>query len=255
MRPHASSAALPPDKAKLAAALRADLARLIALRTAIASNPADAIDRRRLRAWQAARLSRTYADLLASPRYRPAAEFFLSDLYGAHDPSRREADMAQVVPVFARMMPVGALRTISLAVHLDMLSEEMDRAIVLALRGEGGPGALEALEEARYAQAFRGAGAQAGRREQIALTGEIGASLDRLTKLPAIGTAVRFMRVPAAAMGFSELHGFLDRGFRAFRNMGDASVFLATVRRRESAILERLLAGDPQPFALRPEKD
>ncbi len=36
-----------------------------------------------LQRWQSARLARTYADLLASPRYRPAAAFFLDELYGS----------------------------------------------------------------------------------------------------------------------------------------------------------------------------
>ncbi len=34
-----------------------------------------------LRAWQSQRLARTYADLLADPRYRPACEFFLENIY------------------------------------------------------------------------------------------------------------------------------------------------------------------------------
>lgn len=246
--------ALPADKAALAESLRADLARLIALRAAIASNPADAADRRRLRAWQAARLAQTYADLVANPRYRPATDFFLNDLYGARDPSRRDADMAQVVPMFARMLPVGALRTVVLAVRLEALSEELDRALVLALREEGGPDALSALDEPRYARAFRRAGTRAGREAQIAVTGEIGVALDRLTKLPALGTALRFMRGPASAMGVSELHEFLERGFRAFRHMGDPSRFLQTIRSRETAMLAQLFAGDPQSAAVKPER-
>jgi hypothetical protein len=246
--------ALPADKAALAEALRADLARLIAQRASIASDPADAADRRRLRAWQAARLARTYADLLANPRYRPAADFFLSDLYGARDPSRRDADMAQVVPLFARMLPVLALRTVVLAVRLEALSEELDRAIIVALREEGGPEALAALDEARYAGAFRRAGTRGGREAQIAVTGEIGAALDRLTKLPALGTALRFMRGPASAIGVSELHQFLERGFRAFRHMGDSSRFLQTIRSRETAILVQLYAGEARPFAVQLER-
>src|SRR5512135_1888664 len=34
-----------------------------------------------LRAWQAGRLAKTYADLMADKRTRPAGEFFLSDIY------------------------------------------------------------------------------------------------------------------------------------------------------------------------------
>ena len=44
--------------------------------------------RQRLRAWQAVRLARTHADLLASPSMGPAATFFLTDLYGSKDLTR-----------------------------------------------------------------------------------------------------------------------------------------------------------------------
>ncbi len=42
-----------------------------------------------LNAWQAERLARTYADLRVDPRYKPATEFFLSDLYGPKDFTER----------------------------------------------------------------------------------------------------------------------------------------------------------------------
>ncbi len=43
-----------------------------------------------LRRWQSARLARTYADLLQNARYRPAAEFFLDELYGNGDLGQRD---------------------------------------------------------------------------------------------------------------------------------------------------------------------
>lgn len=58
-----------------------------------------------LQSWQSARLARTYADLLASPRYRPAAEFFLDELYGNRDLRQREHDLARIVPVMTRVLP------------------------------------------------------------------------------------------------------------------------------------------------------
>jgi hypothetical protein len=56
----------------------------------------------RLKEWQAARLARSYADLLASKRYNPAAEFFLSDLYGPKDFRSRDEELARVVPIMVR---------------------------------------------------------------------------------------------------------------------------------------------------------
>ncbi|WP_297114124.1 hypothetical protein [Thermomonas sp.] len=48
-----------------------------------------------LQAWQAQRLQRSFAGFLADPARRPAAQFFLTDLYGEHDFSQRDADIAR----------------------------------------------------------------------------------------------------------------------------------------------------------------
>jgi hypothetical protein len=59
---------------------------------------------------------------------------------------------------------------------------------------------------------------------------------------------MELMRGPAHLAGLAELYDFLERGLRAFRQMDGAERFLETVRGRESAILERLFAGTPDPF-------
>src|SRR6476659_9315324 len=57
-----------------------------------------------LRQWQAKRLGESFKDFLANPRMRPAAEFFLSDLYGDRDFSARDRDAARVLPLMARLL-------------------------------------------------------------------------------------------------------------------------------------------------------
>ena len=233
---------LSADKAALAAELRADLARAIAMRAAARASAADHADRTRLRAFQAGRLARTYADLLASPRYGPAAEFFLAELYGAKDRAERDETISRVVPVLSRMLPAGAVRALAVAVRLEALSEELDHALVGALRAEGG---LEALDAARYARAWKRCANRPARERQLALIVEAGQVLDRLTKMTTVGIALRLMRGPAHAAGFGDVQDFLEGGFKAFAHMGDATEFLGTIRTREAAVAERLFAGRP----------
>ena len=59
---------------------------------------------------------------------------------------------------------------------------------------------------------------------------------------------LHMMKGPAEMWGLSHLHHFLQRGFDAFAGMGGARDFLATIRRRESTINQRLFARDPDPF-------
>ena len=154
-----------------------------------------------VRALQADRLARTYPDLLASPRYGPAATFFLSDLYGPKDFTARDEEVARILPTMTRMLPGGRARD--------------DRARGRAGRARRGarpagrrascagcdPGA-RALEisEAAYADGLsRHRTSTTERERQIALTGRIGAALDRLARKPLLGGALRLMEAPAYA--------------------------------------------------------
>src|SRR5439155_18559345 len=83
---------------------------------------------------------------------------------------------------------------------------------------------------------------------QIRLVGEIGRGIAEFVQKPLIRTGLRMMRHPARLSGLSALHDFLERGFVAFRKMGDASEFLSTIGTRERALMEELLAGKAVPI-------
>ena len=201
----------------------------------------------RLKEWQAARLARTYADLLASPRYRPAAAFFLSDLYGPKDFRTRDEELARVVPIMVHVLPARALLTLLEAVKMDTLSESLDSAMVHALRALG---KNRAIDWAAYVAAYRACGRRKDRELQIALCDKIGKTLDRLTRLPLIRISLRLMSGPAHLSALGALHTFLQDGFDAFSFMKGADEFLAIVTERETALMQELFTN---PDARLPE--
>ena len=218
------------------------LGRVIALRAELDS---DAQHKKRwlaLKQWQIKRLRSTYADLLAVDRYRSAAEFFLDELYGAHDVDRRDSEAQKVAPKLAGLLPARAVNALLLAVQLEEIAErfdiEMARIIELP------------ISERNYAEAYRATGTEAERVGQIELADRIGKALEKLAKVPMLSTMLHMMKAPAAMWGLSHLHRFLERGFDAFVRMRGAREFLQTINRREVAINERLFAGDPDPFRL-----
>lgn len=189
----------------------------------------------RLKEWQAARLARTYADLLASERYNPAAEFFLSDLYGPKDFRSRDEELARVVPIMVRVLPARALMTLLEAVKMDTLSESLDTDMVLALRKAG---RSRDIDWPAYVAAYRTCGRRKDREQQIALIDKIGKTLDRLTRMPLIRYSLKLMNGPAHLAGLGALHSFLQRGFDAFSDMKGADEFLAIVTERETALMK-----------------
>ena len=222
------------DKDAIGKELAECIAEARELRAARASDP-EAADYPLLKQWQADRLARTYADLLASERYAPAAGFFLSDLYGPKDFRGRDDELARVVPVMVRVLPARALFTLLEAVKMDTLSESLDTDMVRALRAAG---RSHAIDWEAYVAAYRACGRRADREQQIALVDKIGTTLDRLTHIPLIRISLRIMEGPAYLAGLSALHSFLQRGFDAFSEMQGADEFLAIVTTRETAMMK-----------------
>jgi hypothetical protein len=219
----------------------ADLKRFLAeardLRLAAAADPVRGQRRDRLRAWQAARLAKTHADLLASPQFNIAATFFLSDLYGPKDFSERDTEMEKVLPIMTTMLPVSGLRTLLLAVEVDALSERFDAEMVVVLGKRLDQDGL-ALDD--YAAAYRQVGDREGRELQIRLIGETGEALDALAHKTFAGAALKLMHGPAQLAGLGELHAFLERGFNAFRSLRRADEFLETIVQRERELMVSL---------------
>ncbi len=231
----------PSDPADAPASLRRHLEQLKRLRGAEArsGSPPRLLE---LKAWQAARLARTYADLAADPRYGRATAFFLDDLYGTKDFSSRDDALLRIYPVLVRTLPDSAVEAAALAIEVDALSEDLDRRLAARL-GAG------RLDQAAYAKAYRESGTREERLRQIELIDAVGRQLDRLVVKPLVYATLKLMRRPARMAGMQDLQTFLEHGFEAFRHMGGAEHFLSTISQRETAILNRLFSGEPSPFS------
>jgi hypothetical protein len=216
------------------------LAEVAALRARRDSSPAWADKLRQVKEFQHRRFEATYADLLVQPRYARAAQFFLQELYGPGDFSARDQQFARVVPALVRLFPDDIVVTVALLSQLHALSEKLDNEMADSLQGAPNDAPLSPHS---YAQAWRRVGQPARREEQIALTLQVGAALDRFTRKTLLRQSLRLMRVPARRAGLGALQTFLEAGFDTFRDMGGADYFLDTVARRERALAAELFAG------------
>jgi hypothetical protein len=225
-------------------ALIRELAHVALLHDERRAKPGLALALEQLGTWQSLRLAQTYADLDAQPRYANAIEFFETDLYGGTDFSRRDADLARVVPILVRTLPERVIATIAQAMELNTLSQELDRALLARL-----PSVDQPFTVAEYCRAYRLMGNRPGRERQLSLIIDIGGALDRFVRMPLLHAALVMMRQPARLVGMLVLHAFLERGFTAFRNMNGADEFLATIRARETELMNAIFDGDNAPFA------
>jgi hypothetical protein len=222
-------------------ACRRELEAVVKLRHAAKKCSATGAAMAALKAYQSQRMAITHADLLAAPDTNAAARFFLDDLYGPKDFTKRDADIERIIPLSEHILPTSALQTIAEAVTLDALSETMDNAMAARLG--------ERFTEEDYIASYREVTSRADRERQIAHVRSLGASLCGLVRKPLLGSTLKIMRGPARLANLGELHDFLERGFAAFRGMRDAAGFVSTIVTRETAIMEAIYAGRKRPFA------
>jgi hypothetical protein len=198
-----------------------------------------------IKQYQAQRFERTYADWSAKPDAAAACRFFLHELYGTRDFSSRDAQFARIVPAMTRLFPDELVATVQSLSALHALSETMDHA--MAQHDALVPPSIGAVP---YVQAWQRTGQPHRRAEQIDLMFAVGTTLSVFTRRPSLRRTLKFMRVPAAAAGLSNLQGFLEQGFEAFAKLQDPASFLRDVASRERALADRLFTVPSDELAV-----
>lgn len=202
-----------------------------------------------IKRFQARRFSGTYADLLSSGPYAPAARFFLEELYSDRDYADRDAQFARIANAVEKMFPRDVAETAAGLARLHALTESLDHGMARAGR------LTDDADAAGYVRAWKNVGRREDRLLQLETVLSIGAELSRLTRTPGLRLMLKMMRGPASAAGMSSLQRFLEAGFDTFGSVaktpGGAERFLSTIREREQRWM--LLLFDAGPVACETE--
>ncbi|MBJ2128501.1 hypothetical protein JC525_06085 [Alteromonas sp. IB21] len=194
-----------------------------------------------LQQWQCARLLVSHDDLAQQKRYQKAMAFFVEELYGPKDFSQRDADLVRVIPKLAKVLPDKAMNAMDDALSLNALSFDLDMAMAQYLQAHFPD---ESINRDNYALAYRHVGRIEDRTHQIDIISHLGDQLADVIKIRGIGMLISLSRRPAKLAGVLALHEFLQRGFDAFKALGDVQSFIQPVLVREKAIMQTLLSDD-----------
>ena len=224
--------------------IRDSIADVTALRLHRTGDPALGAAVGTVKTLQARRFRGTYADLMGSPSFGPAARFFLEELYSDTDYTDRDLQFGRIAGTLQTMFPQPAVTTaVALAVlhaQTEGLDQDMGRAWLV--HADAASGAT------RYIAAWRTVGQRHARQEQLQRVLAMGADLARLTRTPGLRMMLRMMRGPAHAAGMGALQKFLEAGFDTFgqlaRQRGGVEQFLTTIEARERALMDELFDAE-----------
>lgn len=200
-----------------------------------------------LQAFQARRLQHTHASLVADPEFHDATELFLTDVYGGIDLMPMAREIERALPLAVRILPESVLATSATATEVMVLTQELDEALcalLLDASGEAG------LTMDTYTDAFRELGRREERDRQMSLARDLGYGLDKYVRSRLIFATFRMANKPAHRYGLGILYDFMDRGFRIMRPMGSVHELFDRIMTAEAEALDRLFAGDPDPYRL-----
>lgn len=215
------------------------------LRQLRAADPALARAVAEVKAFQSRRFTGTYADLLATPTYAPAARFFLDELYGEADYSERDAQFGRIAGTLQTLFPQPVVHTAVALAQLHAQTEALDQSMAQAWLSAP----PDSAPTERYAHAWRAVGQRPAREAQLQGVLEMGQDLARLTRTPGLRMMLRMMRGPAQAAGMGSLQHFLEAGFDTFGQLSKqrqgVEQFLARIEEREERLIALLFDANP----------
>ena len=210
-----------------------------------------------IKAFQARRFNGTYFDLLHTPQYQPATQFFLEELYSEKDYSQRDAQFSRIAGTLERMFPRQVVQTAVSLAQLHSLTEDLDLAMAQSWLNSSANTTKTAADIDHYIKAWHTVGRRSDRDAQLSGALRVGQELVTLTRTPGLRMALKMMRKPATLAGMAALQRFLESGFDTFAAMtpkkpsknGEPegpAFFLETVKKREAALIDQLFDAPVQ---------
>ena len=200
-----------------------------------------------VKGYQSRRFAATYRDLIAGGPFQRATTFFLEELYGDTNYSRRDAQFSRIAGAIQRLLPEAAVATAVALARLHALTERLDLLMGEVWLAEAAKPEIAGLH-GKYVRAWQIVGHRSERNQQLQLVLDVGSDLDLLTQKSGLRMLLRMMRAPSQAAGLSDLRHFLELGFDPFSALGSqkgkVNEFLRIIETRESSVLRALFSYD-----------
>lgn len=200
--------------------------------------------------WQKQRIRHTHADFFAKPENQLMADYFLNRLYGGPNFNELAFQIGRIINnagIVEKVIPASAIRTGNAGVELAVLAIQMDQDLAQHILQHYPVD--QSLNDEVMCATYLKLDQYQPRQHQMDLLDELGHNMDKYVRSRMIRAAFKLAKGPAHKYRIESMYDFIGEGFAAMEPLPSAASFVETFTTREREIIEKVHAGDTQPFA------
>ncbi len=202
-----------------------------------------------MQTWQKQRIQRTHAKQFAEKQNILMSEYFLNRLYGGPDFDALAGQIARLVKYAhkaEKLIPENAIKTGTAGVTLAILAVQLDEEVAIQLLEDypNNPALTDEMMRLTYLKLNQGE----NRLKQLRLLDELGISLDKYMRSFMVQAAFKMCKGAATKYHFEVMYDFMQDGFLALKPLKSAEKFVKEFTAIERQIVDKVHAGDLNPF-------
>ena len=202
-----------------------------------------------VQAWQKERMLRTHEKQFSEKKNVLMSEYFLNRLYGGPDFDALAEQIARLMKYAhkaEKIIPENAIKTGTLGVSLAILAVQLDEEVSIQLLEDFHPNEKLTDEIMRVTYLKLDQGEQ--RLKQLYMLDELGVALDKYMRSFIVQTAFKMCKGAATKYRFETMYDFMQDGFLAMKPLKSAEKFVKEFTALEREIVNKVHAGDLNPF-------
>lgn len=199
--------------------------------------------------WLKNRIQITHQDLFNQKENVLMAQYFLNRLYGGPEFDDLAVQIERLLKYAhkaEKIIPENAIKTGLKSVGLAVLAMQLDEQVAAQLLKDYP--AEQVIDNEMMRQTLIKLDQYDARLEQLSLLDDLGGALDKYMRSFIMHTAFKMCKGAANKYRFELMYDFIGEGFIAMKPMKSAANFIHTFTVKEREIVEKVHAGEPNPF-------
>ena len=199
--------------------------------------------------WLKIRIQNTHHDLFNQKENVLMAQYFINRLYGGPEFDDLAVQIERLLKYAhkaEKIIPENAIKTGLKSVGLAVLAMQLDEQVAAQLLKDYPVD--QVIDDEMMRQTLIKLDQYEARLEQLSLLDDLGGALDKYMRSFIMHTAFKMCKGAASKYRFELMYDFIGEGFIAMKPMKSAANFIHSFTVKEQEIVEKVHAGEPNPF-------